>query len=450
MKLAQPKSLLGQLQRGRGVGFIGCIELPRRRAHALVAKTLREDPWPNLYQETRAHYYAQLILRTRFDIGHVGGILRGLSKRSVDPDYLIDTLGALAKRGEGEAVEALKAHLATATAWGPAFKQLEAAGKKLLTGVETILEARYPKDDDLFKQVGLMLYSPPEPWKVGIDPESRLGRALSHAVQQTRRSRDRAAEFETMSTEALLASVEGSTYSDIGRTLAARRADADRLLEASHSGPIYRRLASVQALGKQKDPRTLEPATALLDVEKHGRTPQIVAAFALIDLPGDLVLPRARRWFRSHKPGHRYAGHTILSLCATAEDAALLGSELPAAHRQTDTDRLTDILEGLQRAGKGAPVARLRGVYAQTHSSYARMLAVELLARDDERFREMFAIECLWDCEDRSRIAGIEHAPISAPGVRERLNEISADRFEERHVRDAAGRRHAEQACTSR
>jgi hypothetical protein len=67
LRLANPTSLLGQLQRGRGQGYIRALEADRTEVHAALIQCITHDPRWDSQLESRAWYYAELMLRTNFD-----------------------------------------------------------------------------------------------------------------------------------------------------------------------------------------------------------------------------------------------------------------------------------------------------------------------------------------------------------------------------------------------
>jgi hypothetical protein len=52
-------------------------------------------------------------------------------------------------------------------------------------------------------------------------------------------------------------------------------------------------------------------------------------------------------------------------------------------------------------------------------------------------FRESFALECLWDCEDQTRALGARCGPFKSRPATERLRHLASDRWEDSDVRSA-------------
>jgi len=60
--LAHPSSLLGQLQRGRGMGFLAALDAPPTVVAPLLLECIIYDPRWDAQLEQRADYYALLPL----------------------------------------------------------------------------------------------------------------------------------------------------------------------------------------------------------------------------------------------------------------------------------------------------------------------------------------------------------------------------------------------------
>jgi hypothetical protein len=86
---------------------------------------------------------------------------------------------------------------------------------------------------------------------------------------------------------------------------------------------------------------------------------------------------------------------------------------------------------------EGGPYPELATVYVGSAYSYAGMRAVPAMAATNPFFAEMWAEECLWDCEDVSREVGARYAPLTARTV-ERLREFASGIHEVTAVREAA------------
>jgi hypothetical protein len=69
-------TVLGQLQRGRGAGFLAVIERPREECHALIRECLLRDTRYDQQTNSRDRYSAELVQRTGFDMEPMTDCLR--------------------------------------------------------------------------------------------------------------------------------------------------------------------------------------------------------------------------------------------------------------------------------------------------------------------------------------------------------------------------------------
>jgi hypothetical protein len=66
--LADPESLLGMLQRGRGKGYLAALEAAPETVWPLLFECITHDPRRDTDLEDRAEYYASLMAATHMDI----------------------------------------------------------------------------------------------------------------------------------------------------------------------------------------------------------------------------------------------------------------------------------------------------------------------------------------------------------------------------------------------
>src|SRR5690349_16295324 len=66
--LARPESLLGQLQRGRGAGFLWASREDPKVVHPLLVECVTRDPRCDHQVESRAEYYARLVVLTSMSL----------------------------------------------------------------------------------------------------------------------------------------------------------------------------------------------------------------------------------------------------------------------------------------------------------------------------------------------------------------------------------------------
>ena len=71
LALADPDTTLGKLQRGRGAGWLECLELPREEAHDLLWQCIVFDSRIDQQIERREDYYVSLARLTGFDVNRL-------------------------------------------------------------------------------------------------------------------------------------------------------------------------------------------------------------------------------------------------------------------------------------------------------------------------------------------------------------------------------------------
>ncbi len=433
MNAASPRSTLGKLQRGRGAGYLEALE-NLDAAGDLLVECVAYDTRAEPHFESRADYYARLAAAIEFDPAPFGAVLY-----KEETFLVVETLGSMARRGDGRAAELLMGYIPSGEHWGIAFRSL-CDQKKRAAAAARLVEQRYADDQELFDQVCYDVPRCPQPWEAGIDPGSRMGRALSNSVERTKRVLDEdTSAFVHLPTDELVRIVTPETRKRILKVLAERRGDADRalMIEAGDGPRLESRLLCVEALAKQKAPEAFGIAERILRDPKTEKMAHISAAFALVDLPEELVLPAARRWFLESHAALRYAGETVISLCATPSDGPLLLKAVPDALANSDWDRLRDLLQGVARHPVGEDHPVLVEVFETASASRCRAEAAKAMSSLPS-FARGFAHECLWDCESDTRYRGVEAVAEWSDGVRDRLEEIAADRFEEEYLRSLA------------
>ncbi|WP_433566520.1 hypothetical protein ACQP1O_15740 [Nocardia sp. CA-151230] len=153
--------------------------------------------------------------------------------------------------------------------------------------------------------------------------------------------------------------------------------------------------------------------------------------------------PRASAWARAHADLNSSIGGAALSLLtdiAEKSDAPRLFDCLEATRGGGD-DYIYDqcsLVDALGRLDHVPAVPVVEAIFDSTVYSYLRIRCAEALSRLSTDFPRGRAIECLTDCEERTREIAIRHADMSVPGVRERLGLIAADPMEADENRRAA------------
>lgn len=99
-KHADPNTLLGQLQRGRGEGYRHALAVPKQEAWGYLVDCICNDPRLDSQVENRADYYASLAVETGLDLDPLIQYVREYDDddQGWNTPLAVETLGELAKR----------------------------------------------------------------------------------------------------------------------------------------------------------------------------------------------------------------------------------------------------------------------------------------------------------------------------------------------------------------
>jgi hypothetical protein len=167
----------------------------------------------------------------------------------------------------------------------------------------------------------------------------------------------------------------------------------------------------------------------------------------MISLPHVLTLPLARERLFHESWHERFLAEALFEAYAKEEDIPVLRTAIKQA-LQDDEDycyRLCNLVEAFSHLPGVGPVPELSEVFVRFRYSYGRTLAANAInVTAPDHFREQFALECLWDCEDRTRALGAKFSPATNEVVTGRLRELASSAWEENKVREEARKRIAE------
>lgn len=367
----------GLLERGRGAGYLAALERGRAATDA-VMRCVLEDPRWDWQIESRAHYYASLLVA--LGPTPVQPILDLLAQRERDDVWLAqDVLVQLAWRGHLGALAAVIARLRAGSIGADDLRSI---------GGQALVER-------VFSLVGRTAPSEPPP---GTPPNMQLDSALD--VEQL---------------TALLRGSEG-----LDKVLAARR-----LGERDHAELLPE--AKAFLLTQAALPR--EQARDRLREQR----PWMVYIEAL---PGHRTLELARAWFAAEWPLSN-AAESILIGHAEPEDRAMLEAAGAEALTERGNYRLCSIVDALGRVADPRSIPLLAAIFRETNYSYARdRVCIALLEHRERADVQALLVESLWDCEQWTRELACEN--VDPALAAERLGELEGDAFESDDVRDAA------------
>ena len=445
--LADPGSVFGQLRFGSGAGWLGAAAASDGRV--MLRECLRSDPRWDRQVEHRADYYATLAIRLRF------------SAADLDLDVLcgderarwlgLEVLGRLAVRGDDAGIPVLQSEISRGDSPidSDEIARLLAeipGGRGITSLCPRVVEAR---DDaglvELIDETEDVL-----PWMLWAGDDHRVARALKEVEQRNKQRSEGDGEVlpgSTASLEEILASPRvdllRGAYQD--RFLASNDADEVVLLRDAANGSWGpRRRFGLRLLGLRGDESALESSIRVLEQETTAWEASTARRYLKV-LPAARTLPLAREWLANGDERFVELATSLIAAHGTEADLPLMRAEFARSWECNDIYRVGELAEAFGRFPREAPHPELDLVYRESWYSWARQRAAASLALTDPAFSTTRAIECLWDCEERTRIIGIEHADQTNTTVRERLTELASDPFEDEDVRDAAHARLADE-----
>lgn len=367
---AAPDSLLGRLQRGRGLGYRQALATPG--ADALVLACIAHEPRWDRQTEERAEYYARLVV----DLGiPAGGIPLDLD----DPDVLLGVpfgvLVELSRGGSTDAAAMLHTYFARADEpdwwvvghlWheaGPAGREglaelvLDRIDDESLAGAVTLHEdgpwrawAHLPR-----VAAALAVAVQPEPWPGLPDLSSRTVQEL-HVLAAGAFSGERSSAFRELSRRGDLALLDLAEREDL-----------------RHSG------GATASLGQP-----------------------------VVDL-GDAALPRARTWIDGGDGWLRGLGMDIISAHGGPEDAPQILRWLDEAVADGEWCVTEDLADGLARLGHMPAVPSIARAWELTPHSFARTYYLPALIQLEPPDLQVYLDEAADDCESDVRDIASKH-----------------------------------------
>jgi hypothetical protein len=447
--LDHPDSLLGQLQRGRGAGFLAATRERPEDLWPLLLQCITRDPRWDRQLEERGDYYARLALLTGMDLSPLREYLRhhdDTDNSGSDAWLTLGVLGRSALRGSSDAVSILREYVERGQHWSSALDSLaEVHDPGAVSGLDEVVCARC-SDEELRHEIGWRAPDE-EPWASWRVEHPRIARAMqAHEEAQARVHRKQGPEqYASMSLRELFSLVnQGNSY-PLSKVVQEKVTPADRDLLLSHlraETPDQARLA-LWGLSRLADPAAWPALREFVEGNPEMRPYlRFPARRAVRALPGEVTLETGRRWF-DHREWHfRSFGHTVLERHATAEDIPRLRAAVGESLESGEMYRLCGVLEVLPWFPEAGFMPELERAFIEAPYSWARRLAAETMrARAPGHFARGAALECLWDCDADIRELACAAVALDLPGVPQRISVLARDLFEDEAVRQAAERR---------
>jgi hypothetical protein len=450
-KHADPNTLLGQLQRGRGEGYRQALAAPRSEAWGCLLDCICNDPRLDSQVESRADYYAQLAIETGLDLDPLVRYVREHDDKGQgwNTPLAVETLGELAKRDYKDSAARLCYYVRWGQWWEWILEDLTAGKDSIqLTKVASIIEERFPGDAELENALA-WLDLDLEPWATLTRFSARVRKLKDgpRKISGTSSEPELPANAASFTADQLLQLANKTNYWKLAKLIrqAAKPSDLDLLVKSvSLENPFVANVA-LAGLAQLAPPTTFE---WLKDFwSSNPGMPGFLrrrAGEVIISLPPELTMPMARE--RLHHPEwhERYLAEDLFEAHAAPEDIPVLRDAIRKALLDDEKNcyRLCNLVEAFLNIPGIGSIPELSDVFVQFRYSYGRARAAEAIkVTAPDLFREQFATECLWDCEARTRRLALETAPGEEAGVADRFQRLADDEWEDEEVRAEAKRR---------
>ncbi|GAA2156581.1 hypothetical protein GCM10009760_57720 [Kitasatospora kazusensis] len=393
---ADPSSLHGQLQRGRGIGATRALSDPGVAADLVYACAVTDSRWDR-QTEHRSSYLARLIHRLDLPLDPIERYVfdyDGDDADGIEPTLRI--LTELPLLGRFDAVPVLRRYAVEGRHWADGLETIAYSDAweqlpKLWTGLDADILAR--RGD---AELGAAIDEKSAPWTSWAQAWPRVRRFLDGG------------------TDSGPAPVRPD-LSDTGTT------DLHRLVAAR---PGRGRQLALRELGRRGDLVVLDMAEDAGLRNAAGGTPGIAQALRHL---GSAAVPRARAWSVSGDDFLEWLAVEVLSGCGESEDSPYLLNAFTTAAAEGSWCATESPAKGLGRLRIAGATDVLVHAWESTVHSYAREALLEgLRGCAPQPVADGFTEEAIDDCEPRVQEAACAHAPDTA-SARARLDALRAD-----------------------
>lgn len=402
--------MLGQLQRGRGEGFLAARALPRPAAADLVWECIVHDPRYDRQVESRSEYYAALTEEAGLSVE----TLRPQNCPEKEPDtdqrLVVGVLGELMTKGVAGAADVLLDHVACGTGWDQAIYWISQSPGELYRQLPDVIEGRFPQDE----RVAIVhRWRRQVPWDRMADQYRWVSQAIDSLDDRAEWKKARP-ELPPMDRPAAELRLHPWSFALPKRllhrlTVMLRPGERDVLIAALET-PGHGRRVALAALARLDDPGGISVAEAILRVDASGAE-RAAALRYLKTLSAEHTLGLARMWL-GEPDGRGVAAQMVFERHAEASDLPAMVSGLGDAWKTRDFYALCSFINALALLSDPGPLEQLATIYEEAEYSYARRRAARaLIAIDKHVFVERYATPALWDCEPDVQELARLHSP---------------------------------------
>lgn len=405
--------------------------------------------------EERSDYYANLVVEIDLPLGPLLAGLRqvqGDEDREYSSRLINETLGALARRGSMPAVEALLEQVRHAHHWDWALDDLiETHEAEICVRLVRAMESRFATQESL--RAALERTCPgSSTWTHLAGLSERIREAL---IAPTDRNTLRHADEEEWLGQ--LRSMSLRELMHQARTVN-RRIPVDILKSAvqpedlpflqsevirwESMGSASAALSGIEAIVRPDLLNWL--VETMLNHPGSHRHKHWLFERTILSLPASVIVSLGRKHWNSPDPRLNRLSQRILAAHADPTDLPRLRAVFPQLLEDEYENHyaICSVAEALARCSGAGPMPELRFAFEEVLHSCTRWFIVPALRNTDpEGFQELYATECLWDCEHQVRSEAVEVVNLDSTTVADRLAAVAADPFEESSVRASASRR---------
>lgn len=463
-----PNTLKGKLQRGHGAGYLEALKTPTEVLAPILIECICNDARLDQQCESRSNYYASLLIHFQIDISCLDGHLRKHDDIRLNGGnalgvlLILSILGTLAARGNSKAVQILRDYVIYGENWCCAISNLiETERDENFEGIERLICCRYKDDTSLIKAIEAQYWIDNLFFDFMRQANSRLAR-IADAPNFSDWNPDKHEEkIEDDFDCNTLTLVKAFEICDNGNRIKLSRnfeselneSDIPFLANMLYVGNEYQKSLAAYCLG---DIGTAESFSYLKDfIEDISLENSETLSFeqrslcyhsirSVTNAPAEVCLETGRKWFLSHHYPEYVVGWRILKEYATMDDIPMLRKAIIEALKDEEKKvyLLCSAIEALGNFEGIGMIAEVEKAYHESVYSHTRCRAAEVMSiHASAEFSAKYAYECLFDCENDTKLVGIEYADIAEPKVYQRLTELVEDvSFDERIRREAKER----------
>ncbi len=423
--------MLGDLQRGRGEGFLALGEMARNEAADLLWECIVHDPRWDLQVESRSSFYADAAIALDFDVDRLRPAACPDPHDDVDQRLIVDVLGELAARRVRGAELVLLDHVRSGQQYDDAIHELGQAPGRVWEQLPQALASRFtePERRDL---VGRWRYE--VAWDRIPQAPRWMHEALRAFDERAQQPREPKASAPPAMDEPVRVILEfpwpGATPKRVlHRLTALLREEEHSDIVAALSLEGRPRWTAFQVLAKLDDAAGLDQAQRIVGSGESGRD-RAEALGYIKRLSSAHALDRARSWIDGSAE-LQVAAQLVFERHAEVSDRPAIEQRLEKAWALRDFYGLCGWIDALALIPDQRTFDLVQPVFEAAEYSYARGRAARALtAADPRRFASTFARSTLWDCEDdvrRSAAQMLAGQPLD-PLAMSRVAEIASGR----------------------